>query len=200
MLGARISKEGFSVVVIFSDVELDASIDFLIINQASWVAKVWTWGNRLRSGKLRWRRVLPWGNRLHCGRGMNREYDVMSTWHQWLRKEIHFTASISGPISTVSLTWCDACDAFHSYVFAIGGTTGLSLAMGVDMYDPVPKTWTTGVSQIPETGRTHFCAVEVSNVLWLLGGYKYEGKLQSTVRVSQNVFLTVGQIWIWFKH
>ena len=28
MLGARISKEGFSVVVIFSDAELDASMNF----------------------------------------------------------------------------------------------------------------------------------------------------------------------------
>ena len=60
------------------------------------------------------------------------------------------------------------------YIFAIGGAIGVTLnfVMDVDRYDPVSNSWTPGVASMPVTGRRQFCAVEVNDVLWLMGGYK----------------------------
>ena len=57
-----------------------------------------------------------------------------------------------------------------SYLFAVGGINGSGYVAGVDQYDPGASDWTADVASLPVTGRTNFCAVDVSNVLWILGG------------------------------
>ena len=59
------------------------------------------------------------------------------------------------------------------YLFAVGGFDAGVYMTGVDRYDPGTNSWVPDVAHLPDTGRANFCAVDVHDVLWILGGSKY---------------------------
>ena len=58
------------------------------------------------------------------------------------------------------------------FLFAVGGFDAGVYMTGVDRYDPGTNNWITNVAHLPDTGRANFCAVDVHDVLWILGGSK----------------------------